>query len=193
MTSLSSGSAHVGLSLDAEVHVDEYTGTVGHWLSWADGELARLENSGLGRREVKRAYRRVIRVGWAINHGEGGSCAQTAEGLERDAGSLGDPEPLAAELGGDDEAEVTVEPNPIVAAARVSVMVPVAQPDVAVGVYDISGRLVKSIARGSFPAGLHTFTWTGFDENGVRARSGIYFVIARTDGATARTQVSLVR
>ncbi len=50
---------------------------------------------------------------------------------------------------------------------------------VEVGVYNVAGRLVKSLVRESMPAGRHTATWNGQDDNGARVPSGVYFVRAR--------------
>ncbi len=48
-----------------------------------------------------------------------------------------------------------------------------------VGVYNVAGRLVKSLVRETMPAGRHTATWNGQDDNGARVPSGVYFVRAR--------------
>lgn len=65
--------------------------------------------------------------------------------------------------------------------------------DVELIIADIKGRLVKRVFRGTRPAGLHTFTWDGTDEDGRIVDSGLFF--ARThagkDGASRR--VALVR
>jgi hypothetical protein len=42
-------------------------------------------------------------------------------------------------------------------------------------VYDVSGRRVRELARGAYPAGARLVTWDGRDTNGVRVASGIYF------------------
>ena len=42
-------------------------------------------------------------------------------------------------------------------------------------VYDISGRLVRKLAEGSFPAGEHQVNWNGKNERGESVSSGVYF------------------
>ncbi len=42
-------------------------------------------------------------------------------------------------------------------------------------VFDISGRLVKTLAEGSFEQGVHTVLWNGRDERGHTLSSGVYF------------------
>ncbi len=46
--------------------------------------------------------------------------------------------------------------------------------DVRLEVFDISGRLVKSLANGRFGPGLHTLSWNGLGERGTRLPSGVY-------------------
>ncbi|NUQ40146.1 MAG: T9SS type A sorting domain-containing protein [Calditrichaceae bacterium] len=41
-------------------------------------------------------------------------------------------------------------------------------------IYDIRGRLVKTLADGEFPAGTHRVKWDGRDERGNEAASGVY-------------------
>jgi hypothetical protein len=42
------------------------------------------------------------------------------------------------------------------------------------GVYDLAGRLVTTLAAGSYPPGRHDFVWNGTDEQGRRVASGVY-------------------
>ena len=51
---------------------------------------------------------------------------------------------------------------------------------IAVGIYDPSGRLVRSL-ESSLTPGRHTFSWDGRDASGVPAGSGIYFLRVSTD------------
>lgn len=47
---------------------------------------------------------------------------------------------------------------------------------VALRVYDVHGRLVRTLAAGTMPAGLHDIVWDGNDDGGGRAATGIYLV-----------------
>ena len=47
--------------------------------------------------------------------------------------------------------------------------------DMNVSVYDMLGRLVKTLASGAHKAGGHVFEWDGTDASGVALPSGIYF------------------
>ena len=70
-------------------------------------------------------------------------------------------------LGGDAQAEVTVR--------------------------DLSGRLVRTLAKGMFAAGLHTTAWDGRDARNVSVPNGVYFMEARTAGQRAVTKIAVVR
>ena len=48
-----------------------------------------------------------------------------------------------------------------------------------VGVYNVAGRLVKTLASGSQNAGTYTVTWDGTDDAGVRMAPGVYFLKSR--------------
>jgi hypothetical protein len=53
--------------------------------------------------------------------------------------------------------------------------------DILLGVYDIAGRPVRTLAEGSRAAGPHAVAWNGRDAGGVRVPAGIYFY--RLEGA----------
>ena len=60
-------------------------------------------------------------------------------------------------------------------------------------VYDLQGRLVKTLAHGHFTAGDHARPWDGTTNTGGRASSGHYIV--RRDAGTHRavTKLSLIK
>ncbi|NUQ43909.1 MAG: hypothetical protein HUU32_21180 [Calditrichaceae bacterium] len=45
---------------------------------------------------------------------------------------------------------------------------------VSLKIYDLPGRLVKTLADGEFSAGTHRVEWDGRDERGNEAASGVY-------------------
>lgn len=47
--------------------------------------------------------------------------------------------------------------------------------DVTVGVYDLTGRRVRTLHRGNLPSGEHALPWDGSDDRGRRLASGAYF------------------
>ena len=42
-------------------------------------------------------------------------------------------------------------------------------------VYDVGGRLVRTLADRNFPAGEHDLVWDGADDHGRRLQRGVYF------------------
>ena len=76
-------------------------------------------------------------------------------------------------------------PNPSRGSVRLALQL--AEPTrVIVGVFDVSGRLVRSLADAAFEAGAHEVAWDGLTSGGSRAPAGLYFVRARL-GRTERT------
>ncbi len=62
--------------------------------------------------------------------------------------------------------------------------------EASVSLYDIAGRLVRTIATGSYESGLHVTRWDGNDETGHKAAAGLYFLrISRSWGETTQIKV----
>jgi hypothetical protein len=66
------------------------------------------------------------------------------------------------------------KPNPAHASTSIAFQIPVSGP-VRLNVYDVSGRLVRTLANQSFAAGVHQVVWDGADAQGKNAASGVYF------------------
>lgn len=67
-------------------------------------------------------------------------------------------------------------PNPFSTRTTITYAIPSgASVPVFLGVYDLSGRLVKTLARESKGPGKYSITWSGLDENGSPALAGVYF------------------
>ena len=65
-------------------------------------------------------------------------------------------------------------PNPSSGPTTISFGLPRAG-TVALDVFDTQGRLVKRLAEGAFPAGVHQARWDGRDQSGSRLGAGLYF------------------
>ena len=65
-------------------------------------------------------------------------------------------------------------PNPFNPETNISFFLKQAM-DVSIEVYDLRGRLVKSLFDGKTEAGLHSVVWSGVEQNGKALPSGIYF------------------
>ena len=62
-----------------------------------------------------------------------------------------------------------------------------------VNIYDVSGRMIKSLANGQFDAGQHVVRWDGTDANGNHVRSGVYVLRLQTPDGSASRRVVVAR
>jgi hypothetical protein len=83
-------------------------------------------------------------------------------------------------------------PNPFSGQTRFSVTVD-RSAALDVGVYDLAGRRIASLFKGTVPAGTHPFTWNGRTDDGAPARGGVYFYRAMTDNAAATGRMILLQ
>jgi hypothetical protein len=67
-----------------------------------------------------------------------------------------------------------VSPNPFTEATVISYSTP-SSAGVAIGIYDVNGRLVQTVQSGQVEAGTHQVTWDGTDSSGSRVARGVYF------------------
>ena len=82
-------------------------------------------------------------------------------------------------------------PNPFAGETRVRLSLHTAGP-VALGVYDIAGRHVRTLVRGTQPAGTLSIGWDGRDDNGMRQAAGVYLVRMEAAGARESRLVRLI-
>ena len=62
-----------------------------------------------------------------------------------------------------------------------------------VNLYDPTGRLVRTLARGWHPAAQHRLSWDGRDETGQVVAAGVYFLRLDTPGVVETRRVTLLR
>ncbi len=62
-----------------------------------------------------------------------------------------------------------------------------------VAVYDLCGRLVKTVAYGAYAAGEHSVTWDGRDASDRAVARGVYFLRAGSDGKASRLKLTMLR
>jgi len=60
-------------------------------------------------------------------------------------------------------------------------------------IFDLSGRIVKTLVNGSMKPGIYTMNWRGEDNNGKRLAQGIYFLKFQTNDYQKISKVLLVR
>jgi len=90
----------------------------------------------------------------------------------------------SAVTGAEDDATLVfglapVAPTPSVGSARISFTLTKAGPARA-AIYDVAGRLVRTLTDGPREAGRHALLWEGADERGVRRAAGVYLLRLET-------------
>jgi hypothetical protein len=65
--------------------------------------------------------------------------------------------------------------------------------DVSLAIYDVTGRLVRTLVNESRPAGNHKVTWNGLDDLGSRVASGVYFYRMRAGSFVATNKMLLMK
>ncbi len=69
---------------------------------------------------------------------------------------------------------MSASPNPFNPATTIAFEL-AAPGQVSITVYDVSGRMIRSLVDGHLPAGMHEVTWNGRDRSGATVASGVYF------------------
>lgn len=83
-------------------------------------------------------------------------------------------------------------PNPARTLTHIAFDLPT-QAAVSLQVFDVSGRVVRTLARSGMPAGTHVVAWDGRDANGHRAPAGVYLYRLRAAGFESTGRLTLVR
>jgi hypothetical protein len=64
---------------------------------------------------------------------------------------------------------------------------------VAVAIYDVSGRRVRTLAAGPAAAGWHRLEWRGESDAGEAVRPGLFFVVMKAEGQSFTRRIVRVR
>jgi uncharacterized repeat protein (TIGR01451 family) len=159
--------------------------TIGELIDEVDDILADLEGEDLNDPAVKEAYGELISCLDAINNGTNIPTSSECEGDDVDPsagiGAVGSIESLSLLH--------RAVPNPFTGSMSYAYEVVGGDQTVDIGVYNVAGRLVKSLAKSTQPAGRHTATWNGTDEAGARVPGGVYFVRVRLGAETQQHRV----
>jgi flagellar hook assembly protein FlgD len=60
-------------------------------------------------------------------------------------------------------------------------------------IFDLSGRLVRTLIQQSLPAGPHFATWDRTDDRGQRVPGGVYFAQLRVAGRMMQRKVVMLK
>ena len=83
-------------------------------------------------------------------------------------------------------------PNPFNPSTEIRFLLP-RETHVALRIYDASGRLLRVLANGRFPAGQHGVSWNGRDHRGQVLGSGVYFYAIRAGTIDAVEKMLLIK
>jgi flagellar hook assembly protein FlgD len=83
-------------------------------------------------------------------------------------------------------------PNPFNPVTTVMFSLP-EKGEVDLGVYDVSGRLVKTLYQGVMDQGKHKATWDGTNTAGRAVSSGVYFCKLFTKDNVAETKMVILK
>jgi hypothetical protein len=83
-------------------------------------------------------------------------------------------------------------PNPFRDETSIRYELP-ARAQVSMKIYDVSGRLVRTLKEGEVPAGYHALAWDRKDEAGRDVASGVYFCRLATPGYAEARKMILIR
>jgi hypothetical protein len=83
-------------------------------------------------------------------------------------------------------------PNPARVGARFTVSLPKAEA-LRIEAFDVSGRMVRTLAKGEYSAGTFDLTWDLRDEHGQQLRTGVYLVRGQVGERVFLRRLSMVR
>jgi len=83
-------------------------------------------------------------------------------------------------------------PNPVSSSTSISFSLPAAS-NVSLDIFDVSGRLVRTLSSGLKDAGTHQVTWNGKDDSGSRLANGVYYYRLSTSTGVAAKTLTLVQ
>jgi subtilisin family serine protease len=125
--------------------------------------------------------------GWDEYHGWGRvNLRRTLEAAIGPVAAVAEPAPATIDV------PLIVTPNPARSAATLRFSLPGAG-WVAVHVYDVAGRHVRTLADGARSAGTHAVTWDALGDRGTPAPPGVYFLRVSLGDTVVVRKVTLVR
>jgi hypothetical protein len=84
------------------------------------------------------------------------------------------------------------QPNPFNPSTTISFALPT-EGEASLRVFDVSGRLVRTLAGGLLAAGTHAASWDGRDDRGQAAPSGVYLYQLTVNGETTTRRMTMLK
>jgi len=88
--------------------------------------------------------------------------------------------------------ELNIYPNPVINSTTILFSVPQSG-NVAIQIFDLSGRLITTLANQKMQAGNHQLTWNANDKNGNAVSSGIYLLRLNTGSYSETKKLSVIK
>jgi len=85
-----------------------------------------------------------------------------------------------------------IAPNPFSNSTTISFTLPQSQ-KVSIGIFDMKGRLIKTLADAQMQAGTHQLIWNAKDEKGSTLSTGIYFLRMQTGNYAETKKLSVIK
>ena len=85
-----------------------------------------------------------------------------------------------------------IYPNPFNPSTTIEYALNVAS-DVSLHIYDMQGRVVKTLVSNNLDAGSHSIVWNGINDNGVQVSSGMYLVRMEANGQAYQQAITLLK
>lgn len=152
--------------------------TVGDLIGSIDAQLLSLASQSLALPSVKDAYSAIIKCLDDINNGRniGPVCSAILPPPTITPMRSGESTSEALGLASVELYRAYPNPSGLTESVRIAYAIPTGGAQVRVGVYDLAGRLVQTLASGFQPAGRYELSWDGSASDGSRAHAGVYFV-----------------
>ena len=83
-------------------------------------------------------------------------------------------------------------PNPLSGDTWIRYALPMQTP-VELVIHDVTGRMIRVLARGAQPAGIHSVLWDGRDDTGASVGAGVYFYRLKAEGFEKARKLLVVR
>ena len=87
---------------------------------------------------------------------------------------------------------ITIAPNPFSNNTSISFILPQSQ-KVAIQIFDMNGRLIKTIANSQMQAGVHQLTWNTTNENGTAVAPGMYYLKLNAGNYVETKKMALIK
>lgn len=122
---------------------------------------------------------------WASSALGDGVLRLYGQGFDAAAATAAPPTLIPRELG------IGLAPNPFNPRTAIQLSLPEAG-RARVDIFDVRGRLVRTLVDEELPAGIHQRTWSGLDDSGRRVASGVYLIRLRHPGGQRVVKAALV-